>query len=178
MPVNSTEMSLSQGLELDPVLLSALLEGTAGGMSMSGITPTPIGASKLCSSSHAIAVLVGVCGKSNGTLTLKFSERGMLHIASGLTGETEREISESNLDAIGEIGNMVAGCVKDQLVGTDYELTNISVPSLILGASYDFYYARGFHSLSVEFELPGIPPAYQRDRFFSVTLSLLRRIGA
>jgi len=109
----SSTASLNRSLELDPILLAALLEGTAGGLSMSGITPTPIGASKLCSSSHAIAVLVGVCGKSNGTLTLKFSERGMLHIASGLTGETEREISESNLDAIGEIGNMVAGCVKE-----------------------------------------------------------------
>lgn len=175
MPTPST---LSPGLELDPMLLAALLEGTAGGFSMTGIQPTPIGASKLCAGSHAIAVLVGVCGKSNGTLTLKFSERGMLHIARALTGEAEPEISESNLDAIGEIGNMVAGCVKDQLVGTDHELTNISVPSLILGASYDFYYTRGFHSLSVEFELPGIPVAYQRDRFFSVTLSLLRRIGS
>jgi len=163
-------------IDLDPILLNAVIEGTTNGLAMTGLKPPAIGASKLFGASQSTAVLVGMCGTSNGTLTLNLSDRAMLHIASTLTGEDEKELNEGNLDAIGEVGNMIAGCVKDALMGTDYEITNISVPSLILGANYDFYFTRGFNTVSVEFELPGIPVAYQRDRFFSVTISLLRRV--
>ncbi len=163
-------------LDIDPLLLNSVIQGVQGGFTMTGLKPTPIGASRLFGSSQSIAVIVGLCGLSNGTLTLNLSERAMLHIASQLTGEEEKALSEGNLDAVGEVGNMIAGCTKDALMGTDYELTNISVPSLILGANYDFYFTRGFNTVSVEFELPGIPVTYQRDRFFTVTISLLRRI--
>lgn len=163
-------------LDIDPLLLQSVVQGVQGGFSMTGLKPTPIGASRLFGASQSIAVIVGLCGQSNGTITINLSERALLHIASQLTGEEEQSITESNLDAIGEVGNMIAGCTKDALHGTDYEITNISVPSLILGANYDFYFTRGFNTVSVEFELPGIPVTYQRDRFFTVTISLLRRI--
>lgn len=165
------------GLEVEPILLSAVIEGVHEGLAMTGLTPPPVGASKLFGSSRSLAVIVGLCGRSNGTLTLNMTERGMLHLAGSLIGEEQTAINEENLDAIGELGNMVAGCVKDCLMGTDFELTNISVPSLILGANYDFYLTRGFSTVSVEFELEKIPIAFQRDRFFSATVSLLRRVA-
>jgi CheY-specific phosphatase CheX len=172
----STETNLL-GLEVEPVLLHAVIQGVRDGLAMTGLTPPHVGASKLFGSSRSIAVIVGLCGRSNGTLTLNMTERGMLHLAGSLIGEEQKAIDEQNLDAIGEVGNMVAGCVKDALMGTEFELTNISVPSLILGASYDFYMTRGFSTVSVEFELEKLPIAYQRDRFFSATVSLLRRVG-
>ncbi len=165
------------GLEIDPQLLRAVVQGVHSGFAMTGIVPPPVGASRLNGTSRAIGVMVGLVGRSNGSLIMSMTERGMLYIAGQLMGETQKEVNEGNLDAIGEVGNMVAGCVKDGLNGTEYELSNISVPSLILGASYDFYVTRGFNTVSVEFELVGIPIAYQRDRFFSATVSLLRRFG-
>lgn len=165
------------GLEIDPTLLRAVVQGVHSGFAMTGITPPPVGASRLNGHSRSIGVMVGLVGRSNGSLILSLTERGMLHVAGQLMGEPQNTVDEANLDAIGEVGNMVAGCVKDGLFGTEYELTNISVPSLILGASYDFYVTRGFNTVSVEFELTGIPIAYQRDRFFSTTVSLLRRVA-
>ncbi|MFO1009079.1 MAG: chemotaxis protein CheX [Planctomycetota bacterium] len=165
------------GLEIDSVLLRSVVQGVHDGLSMTGLEPPPVGASKLYSSSRPIAVMIGMVGRSNGMLTINMTERGMLHIAGKLSGEEQKSINEENLDAIGEVGNMIAGCVKDCLVGTEYEVTNISVPSVILGANYDFYLTRGFNTVCVEFELPGIPIAYQRDRFFTATVSLLRRVA-
>lgn len=165
------------GLEIDSVLLQAVVKGVHAGLSMTGIEPPPVGASKLYSSSRPIAVMIGMVGRSNGMLTINMTERGMLFIAAKLSGEEQKAINEENLDAIGEVGNMIAGCVKDSLVGTEYELTNISVPSVILGANYDFYLTRGFNTVCVEFELSEIPIAYQRDRFFTATISLLRRVA-
>ncbi|MBI5361541.1 MAG: chemotaxis protein CheX, partial [Planctomycetes bacterium] len=134
-------------------------------------------ASKLHGASKPIAVLVGLVGRSNGMVTLRMTERGMYHIAGKLSGEEHTQVDEACLDAIGEVGNMIAGCIKDNLMGTDYEVLNLSVPSLVLGANYDFYMTRGFNTVSVEFELTQIPIAFQRDRFFTVTISLLRRVA-
>ena len=61
--------------------------------------------------------------------------------------------------------------------GYRHEVTNISVPSLVLGANYNVYYTRGIETVSVEFELEEIPVMFQRDRFFSVTVSLMRQIA-
>jgi chemotaxis protein CheX len=105
---------------------------------------------------------------------LSFDERTMLFIAGALMGEPQKEVAEDNLDAIGEVANMVAGRIKEALVGTNCEVSNISVPSIVMGASYSFYCTRGFNTCSVEFEVPGIAQAYLRDRFFTATLSLMK----
>jgi len=166
--------SVLSTLDIDARLLNAVISGTVEGLAMTGIVPPPVGASRLVSTTRPIAVVVGMVGRSNGSLTLSFDERTMLHISGALMGEPQAEVNEENLDAIGEIGNMVAGRVKDALAGCDLEVTNISVPSIIMGANYAFYFTRGFNTCSVEFEVPGIAQAYMRDRFFNATISLLK----
>lgn len=172
--MSTTTDSVLSTLDIDPRLLSAVISGTVEGLAMTGITPPPVGASRLVSTTRPIAVVVGMVGRSNGSLTLSFDERTMLHIAGALMGEPQTQVDEENLDAIGEVGNMVAGRVKEALSGDDYGLTNISVPSIIMGANYAFYFTRGFNTCSVEFEVPGIAQAYMRDRFFNATISLLK----
>jgi len=164
-------------LAIDDTILECILEGTKEGLSMTGLEPPPVGASKFCSANRAISVMVGLVGKSNGTMMLNMSERGMLHMASKLLMDEGIEVGEDSFDAICEVGNMVAGCIKERLAQTQYEVTNISVPSLILGANYNVFYARGIQTVSVEFELEDIPVAFHKDRFMSVTVSLLRQIS-
>jgi CheY-specific phosphatase CheX len=165
-------------LELDDTLLDAILNGTRRGLEMTGVTPPAVGASRLFSAMRPIAVLVGLVGRSNGTVTLNLTERAMLFLTGQLIGEEQTAPNEDNLDAIMEIGNMITGQIKDHLHGTAYDVTSISVPSLILGANYTVHYARGLSTLSVDFELDAIPVTYYMDRIFSVTVSLLRKLGS
>lgn len=164
-------------LLIDPVLLRACVDGTVEGLSMTGVAPPPVGASRLFHATRPISVIVGLVGKNNGTVTLNVSERAMMYLAGKLVGEEPKELDEGCFDAISEIGNMVAGRVKDLLAGTSFEMEHISVPSMVLGANYNVYYTRGMSTVSVEFELEDIPVMHHKDRFFSTSISLLQRLG-
>ncbi len=92
-------------------------------------------------------------------------------------GEEFPEATDDTLDAAMELGNMVAGCMKERLYGSKFEVANISLPSVVIGAKYDFYYSRGIQTVSVEFELEELPALWTEDRFLSTTISLLRGSG-
>lgn len=177
MTSSSLELEVAKSLTIDSSLLAAIVNGTREGLAMTGLQPPAVGAGKLCHSSRPISVIVGLVGKSNGTLTLNMSEGTMLLLAGRLLMEEQEEANEDVYDAICEIGNMVGGCVKELLIESEYELRNISVPSLILGMNYNVYFTRGVHTLSVDFEIEELNSAIQNDRFFSVTVSLLRQVA-
>ncbi len=164
-------------LEIDPILLDAVITGTKEGLEMTGLTPPPVGASRFFSTSRPISVMVGLVGRTNGTCAISLTEKAMLHIVSKLMGEPCSQVNAETVDAIGEIGNMIAGRVKELLTGSEFEMQNISVPSVIMGASYGVHYARGMHTISVDFELGEMPITDMRERFFTVSLSLLRRVA-
>ncbi len=174
MPDTSQADSL---LSVDQTLMRCVIEGTQIGLSMTGVCPPPIGASRFYSTPREISVLVGLVGEDNGTMTINISERGLLYLSGKLLMEEQTELTEDNFDAICEIGNMIAGSTKEALSGTEYNVENISVPSLVLGASYNVFYTRGITSCSVEFELEDIPVTFQEDRFFTACISLMRRLA-
>ena len=74
-------------VEIESLVADDLVQGVHDGLSMTGLEPPPVGASKLYSSSRPIAVMIGMVGRSNGMLTINMTERGMLHIAGKLSGE-------------------------------------------------------------------------------------------
>ncbi len=172
-----TPASLAPALKIDYTLLRSVIQGTNEGLQMTGVEPVPLGASTLCHSTKKVSVMVGMVGRNNGTILVNMSEMAMLFLASKLLFEEQTELSEENVDAVCEIGNMVAGCTKEALVGTDFQVENISVPSLILGASYDVHYTQGIDTATVEFEIPDMSFVHHRDRYFSVTISLLRQVA-
>ena len=165
-------------LSVDPELLSATITGTQEGLDMCGICPKAVGATCFFTPRNPMSVIVGLVGKSSGSVTLNLSEGGMLHLVSGLMGEELETVNEDAIDGIMEIGNMVAGRVKDWLARTESEISNISLPSVIFGHGYQVLYSRGINTVSVEFELTDLPFSLVNDRFFSSTISLLRGAGA
>jgi CheY-specific phosphatase CheX len=174
--VTETQNITAETIAVNPGLLGAALLGTVQGLEMTSVVPKAVGASCLGQTRRQISVMVGLVGKSNGSVTVNMSQRAMLFLAGKLLFEEQEEITEENVDAICEIGNMIAGCAKEALQGTDYQVSNISVPSMIFGAKYDVHFTRGIDTCTVEFELPDMPFAFFDDRIFTVTLSLLRRI--
>ena len=164
-------------LKVDPTLLDAVIKGTHVGLQMTGITPPPVGASCFFDSRRTVSIMVGVVGQNNGSCTVNVSEKAMLWLAGKLLFEEQTEVNEESIDAIMEVGNMVAGAIKEELVGTQFEAANISVPSMIWGASYNVVYTRGMSTVTVEFELEDMPLSMLGDRFFTVTLALMKRVA-
>jgi len=163
---------------VEPVLLKAVLQGTQSGLTMANAELVPVGTSRLTTARHAVTVMVGLAGIHSGNLALNLSESAALHLASGLLGAAVLEMNEECVDAVMELGNMVAGGIKTSLVSTAYAVQNISLPSLILGQSYSMAFSRGICAVSVEFELPQMPFSLMNGRFLSSTLSFLRGTGA
>jgi len=164
-------------LEVDPLLLRALIQGVRTGLQMTSTPVAPVGASRLTNARHTVTVMVGLVGAHTGNLALNLSEEATLHLAGGLLAAPQHELNEDVVDAIMEVGNMVAGAIKGPLANTFYAISNISLPSLILGKSYAMVYTRGIKSVSVEFELCDMPFASMNARYFSANVSLLRSPG-
>ncbi len=165
-------------LGVDPVLLVAAVQGTHVGLAMTGAKLLPVGTSRLTTARHAVTAMVGLVGVHSGNVALNMSESAAMYLASGLLATPITDINEDCVDAIMEIGNMVAGGIKTFLAPTPYAMQNISLPSLVLGQRYSMAYSRGIRTVSVEFELTGMPFSLMNDRFLSSTLSLLGTAGA
>ncbi len=165
-------------LQINETLMDAVIHGTVEGLKMTGVSPPPVGVTRFFNAPRPYSIIVGLVGKDSGSMTFNLGKRGMLYLVGKFLGETVEEVDDDSFDSVMELGNMVAGCIKDFLLGKEYEVAEISLPSLVLGASYGFYYARGIQTVSVEFELEEISVAYTEDRFFSTTISLLRGAGS
>jgi CheY-specific phosphatase CheX len=171
-------------LHVDQKLVDAILGGTSAGFMMSGVEPAAVGVSKLAPHSQEIAVLVGLAGKRSGTVTLLMSRRAAVYLASRFLGcEHEESIKEMRdaqvelslirediFDAISEIGNIIAGTVKEKL--EEYGVNTISCPSIIFGADYNMYHFKGFDTASVEYEIAEIPQYFFMERYIGVAISL------
>ncbi len=164
-------------LGIDDKLVGALVAATNDAFSMAGISPLPVGASRIATPRHEFSVIVGMVGRNSGSMTLNLSKSAMFFVAQRLTEQPQNEITEENIDAAMELGNMLAGGVKEQLLGSAYEIAQISLPSMIASHRYDVMFARGILTVSVEFELTEMPMTAFADRYFSLSLSLLKGAG-
>jgi CheY-specific phosphatase CheX len=177
--VEATKPLLTEPVDLgiDPDLLRACVHGTNLGIRMTRAALVPVGASRLTTARHGVTVMVGLVGAHSGNLALNLSEAGALYLANGLLGTSMTEVGEDCIDAVMEIGNMVAGGIKAALTETRYAMSSISLPSLIWGRQYDMAYARGISVVSVEFEIMQMSFASMSSRCLSSTLSLMRGAG-
>ena len=169
------------GLNIDETLLRCVIHGTFEGLSMTATEPVPVGASRFITANRPYSVLVSLHGDQAGQLTLNFTEQMLRYLSAKLLGEEPRNpdsrVNEDDLDAICEIGNIVAGQYKKMLAGTPFEFQAISLPALIVGASYNLYHTRGIITVSVEFEVEELGVTNMPDKFFTSAISLLRKTG-
>lgn len=162
-------------LEIDDALLDACITSTIEGLEMSEVQPIPVGASRFITGSEEISVLVSLYGEYNGSVYLNMSRYGAVFLAGRMLGEDLQEIDDDLLDCISEIGNIVAGRFKENLLKSKFHISGISLPALVFGANYNLYHARGLVTAAVTFELPEIPMHRMKDRFISTSVALMRR---
>lgn len=162
------------GLKIDPVLLNCVIQGTNEGLEMAELKPVPVGASRFSGTSKELSVIVGLHGEnSNGNMSINISKRTAKFLAGKLMGEEIDELDEDAVDALCEIGNMVAGRFKELLIGTPHEFKTISLPAIIFGANYALYHVKNIVSVSVMFEVEEISIVHMDDKFFSTSIALL-----
>lgn len=170
-----SEQETLDSVHINSQLVNRIVQGTQMGLMMTGVQPNAVGASKLLKASRNISVLVGLLGDYTGTMTMNLSERAATLLSAALLGEEPSDFSEETLDGIGEIGNMIAGGVKDGLADTEMAFSNIACPAVVMGSSYGLYYSSGFTTVCVEFEITEIPVIFMDDRIFTVSISLMKR---
>ncbi|MBN2715536.1 MAG: chemotaxis protein CheX [Deltaproteobacteria bacterium] len=161
-------------LQIDDVLLDCVIRGTLEGLEMAEVAPQAIGASKFNTVNKEISVIVGLHGeKRNGNMAMNLSERTAIFLAGRLMGEEISTLDDDAIDALCEIGNMIAGRLKELLIDTPHEFRTISLPAVIFGANYTMYHTKNITSISVMFELQDIPIGHMGDKFFNVSIALL-----
>ncbi len=162
-------------LKIDKVLTDCVIKGTLEGLEMTGLAPDAVGASRFSAANRELSVMVGLHGQSNGNMTLNFSEHTAKFLAAKLLEENVKdlELDEDTIDAVCELGNMVAGRFKELLVGTEWEFDTISLPAMIFGANYNFYHLKNITTVSVTFEIAEVSVVHMADKFFTTTIALL-----
>jgi chemotaxis protein CheX len=162
-------------LNIDEVLLDATIRSTSEGLQMTGIAPTPVGASRFLAGDKEFSVLVSLWGDYAGSMYINLSRHAALHLAGGFLGEEISEVDDDLFDCVCELGNMVAGRFKENVRGTRFGVETISLPALIVGANYNLHHSRGIVTASVTFEIEDMPMYRMRDKFFHVSASLMQR---
>lgn len=160
-------------LNIDATLMDCVIDGTLGGLAMTGIKPSVVGVSRFSTASKELSVLVGLHGQRNGNMTLNLSQRTALFLANRMIGADIKELDEDIIDAICEIGNMVAGKFHTILHGTRWRFESISLPALIFGANYNLYHLKNIINVSVTFEIKEVSVVHMQDKFFTSTLAIV-----
>lgn len=158
-------------LGIDEKTAKKLIASTNAGFMMAGLTPKPVGVSQLSPISHDIAVVIGMVGSSNGTVTLNISNKAACHVSNAFLGTENNEPSAEVLDAMGEVTNIITGRVKAEF-SEEYGISHISCPSIIIGGDYRMYHFRGFKTISMDFMLDEVKSLVFKDKLFTVTLSI------
>ena len=65
--------------------------------------------------------------------------------------------------------------LKDSVERTDIGISGMTCPALMMGQSYEFDYAAGFTTISVDFEVEEMPVTKMASRLLSVSVSLMKR---
>lgn len=88
-----------------------------------------------------ISAVVGLAGALSGSLVLHSGSAGAMRIAERMTGMAPEGVDGLVRDAMGEVGNMVAGAWK----GFDPKLASgclLSTPTVVAGDSYELFSQR------------------------------------
>ncbi len=97
---------------------------------------------------YPVSGIIGLSGRTVGTVVLSFSPEVALKAASVLLMSEATEINDEVLDAVGELTNMVAGAAKCQL--EEYHLA-ASLPNVITGQEHEVHFPSDVTPISIDF---------------------------
>jgi len=103
-----------------------------------------------------ITSMVGLAGQLCGVMSIRCSKVSATIMASKMLGIQIDEVGPNLADALGEIGNMVAGNFKNKIEGLS-DGCMLSVPTVIMGNDYSLYSLTGSDTLSLKLLFENLP---------------------
>ena len=85
-----------------------------------------------------VTSMVGLAGQLQGVLSVRCNKASALIMASKMLGVEPDKVGDALADALGEIGNMVAGNFKNKISGLG-DGCMLSVPTVVMGNDYDVH---------------------------------------
>jgi chemotaxis protein CheX len=169
-----TSQNIHSAVEVNQVLLDAVLSSVSGAMAMCDIKVNCVGVSRVPSrESGVVTGMIGVHGKVSGFITMNMSEHFAIRAVEGLLQEQYGKLTSQVVDGSGEITNIVVGGIKSALAKTRWSFLQVTIPSTIVGNDFSIGYSRGLEYLNVMFEHDD-PEAFRlQDRMMYVSMSLL-----
>ena len=165
-----------KGLSLNSLIVNAIIASVESCLQMCdvkmrvvGITKIPIQLPEAC-----VTGLIGLSGKCTGFVSISMPERVATLAVSGMLMEEHKTINAQVVDGVGEITNQVAGGLKTKLANSPWVVSNITIPSVIIGSQYNISYSKGIEYCSVTFEVDDPDTISIHERVFMVSASLIQ----
>ena len=160
---------------VDPVLASAVTKAVESCLIMCNIKARCVGMSTIPSREPGtITGMIGVHGEVSGFITVNMAEAVAKAAVGGLLQDPCPTLNAQVIDGAGEITNIVAGGIKNGVLGTKWSFSHVTVPSVIIGRNYQIAYAKGLEYLCVLFEHDDCDSIMLDDRILQVAISLIR----
>ncbi|HOZ46092.1 MAG TPA: chemotaxis protein CheX [Candidatus Hydrogenedentes bacterium] len=109
-----------------------------------------VGLVRSASSPRDVTALIGLSGRVRGTVALCLPVSTALAMVNGLLGTDTRVVDDTVADGVAELVNMIAGGAKTKFSG-DGTPIDLSLPTVVHGASYAVEYPSGTRWLDVSF---------------------------
>ncbi len=143
-PLGLTEPMLVQQLSKDVLDVFSTMVG------MDSLSHTPILIDPVTHFENGVTAMVGFAGTYNSVVSIHTPHQLALTFGSNMMGMEITEFDDDISDALGEIANMIAGSLKQQLShgGADIKL---STPSVITGRKYSVSTGSTADTLTLKF---------------------------
>jgi len=99
---------------------------------------------------YDISSIIAMTGAVQGSVILSFPSKVACTIASRMLMEEKPQMDKDVEDAIGEIGNIIVGNARRQLMAAGHKL-NISIPSVIIGEGHKISRKEGVPCIGISF---------------------------
>lgn len=139
-------------MELEKYLVDATMEVFAS-MIFIDIAAEPSAGGPIPEIEPNLSSLIGLAGDLKGILAIHCPSAVALGITTAMLGMEVTELGEDAKDAIGEIVNMLAGCLKVSLAAKDKKI-ELAIPSTVVGKAIRTSGLSGATRVMVPFSSP------------------------
>jgi CheY-specific phosphatase CheX len=102
-----------------------------------------------------ISVMVSIFGTLKGVVVITFPRKLTIHLVSAmLMDDTIDDFDDDVNDGIAEIGNLVAGTAKSEIVQAFGGTSTISIPTIITGGNHSVHHHKKVPCIGCVFETP------------------------
>ena len=132
--VSESKQSASPVSMLDAAFLDDAVEEVMQVMLGAPFSLAPRGL-PLGSQSQMVTAVVGLAGSISGACVLCAEDQAAMQMTAAMVGMEIETLDDTVMDAIGEVGNMVAGSWKGRIPELASQCL-LSVPTIVVGTSY------------------------------------------